>query len=909
MQRLLLAVVALAAAAFAAATAGQEIPGTYLVELSPQANVTAFAGRVKTEVNARIRRQINYMPPKANGVPFKAVSIELKNASKINEVASTADVLKVHPVKMLALDDVSSPDERAESNKKRSVGKTSESLKIRRALPETNATADTHPYIPHSMMQVDKLHSKGITGKGIKIAMIGTGVDYEHPALGGCFGPGCLFSFGADLVNGEPTPKDCLGHGTKVAGIIAAQRNDLGVVSAAPGAQMGVFRITCDGFFASDVMVDAIFRALAEGVDIITSSVVLPGGWPDSLLSSTASRVVDSGVVFVQAAGKGGLGLFSLSDPAAGNGVISVTSMQSRVVLMRAGVATYAADNGSQVSFPFHPSFPSENFTGTPMEVYAPNLRDIHACAPIPDSTPDLSEKLVLLQIRTDKGHCFIRDRIESVREKGATRILVYAAPEDKNPGLMYLPNLPEEVVAVGALGFDVATSILEALQAGRKVSVTAFPFFKPHGTQSPRTYVEVPYEEKAGAISVCTSWGPTWNLGLKPSLAAIGRPVLSTAARDVDPSGYTIARGSGYATPLIAGIVALILEARGSLDPATVESLLVSHSDPQLYHNGTNFLPYLAPVAQQGGGLARAYDSAFSTTLLEPAGLNFNDTEHMPASLNLTLRNVGDVDVTYRLSHVPAITVYAFAQNGLFPLYPSTLDHVEISAAITISETSLTLTPGENATVSVSASVHDGLDAARLPIWSGWITINGTDGSSLSVPYQGVAGSIRHHQVLPPDGISLFYGNASVTTGGAAVKLPAPGSAETSDLILSINSTLGIPLVRAEVVPLTSPSNGTNNATTTAVESAGQLQWVPLRWIPENLADGDADLLQFVRFSWNGQLESGEFVPEGSYKLVVRALRIFGDPNNHDDWDVSESPRLDITYHKKNNTHEKSVD
>ena len=48
------------------------------------------------------------------------------------------------------------------------------------------------------------------------------------------------------------------------------------------------------------------------------------------------------------------------------------------------------------------------------------------------------------------------------------------------------------------------------------------------------------------------------------------------------------------FSGPLIASIVALIGEARGSLDPATIESLLVSHSDPQLYHDGTSFCPTL---------------------------------------------------------------------------------------------------------------------------------------------------------------------------------------------------------------------------------------------------------------------------------------------------------------------------
>ena len=141
------------------------------------------------------------------------------------------------------------------------------------------------------------------------------------------------------------------------AGAIAAQPNAMGFTGAAPGVQLGMFRVTCDGHFASDVMADAIYRALNEGADIITSSLALPGGWPDSLLSSTASRAVDSGVVFVQGAGNDGtLGLFSHLDPAVGTGVISVGSMNSSVSAEIVIEAKYTIDSGSAVPFPFYPT-------------------------------------------------------------------------------------------------------------------------------------------------------------------------------------------------------------------------------------------------------------------------------------------------------------------------------------------------------------------------------------------------------------------------------------------------------------------------------------------------------------------------------------------------------------------------
>jgi len=43
-------------------------------------------------------------------------------------------------------------------------------------------------------------NSLGLTGQGVKVAVMDTGIDYKHPDLGGCFGPGCRVAYGTDLV-------------------------------------------------------------------------------------------------------------------------------------------------------------------------------------------------------------------------------------------------------------------------------------------------------------------------------------------------------------------------------------------------------------------------------------------------------------------------------------------------------------------------------------------------------------------------------------------------------------------------------------------------------------------------------------------------------------------------------------
>ncbi|KAI8063270.1 hypothetical protein BC940DRAFT_243420 [Gongronella butleri] len=61
----------------------------------------------------------------------------------------------------------------------------------------------------HKLTGVDKVKQAGYTGKGIKVAILDSGVDYTHPSLGKCFGPGCLIEYGYDLVGDEYGGSKC----------------------------------------------------------------------------------------------------------------------------------------------------------------------------------------------------------------------------------------------------------------------------------------------------------------------------------------------------------------------------------------------------------------------------------------------------------------------------------------------------------------------------------------------------------------------------------------------------------------------------------------------------------------------------------------------------------------------------
>ena len=149
-------------------------------------------------------------------------------------------------------------------------------------------------------ISADKVQATGNRGKGIKIGIIDTGVDYTRTPLGGCFGPACKIVGGFDFVGDNydgtnvpvpgPTPLDkCNGHGTVTAGIIGANDNEYGVPGVAPEASLYAYRTYgCTGTSGEDVLFLAMQKAYQDGVDVLNLSL---GMSPSFQVSSADGQV------------------------------------------------------------------------------------------------------------------------------------------------------------------------------------------------------------------------------------------------------------------------------------------------------------------------------------------------------------------------------------------------------------------------------------------------------------------------------------------------------------------------------------------------------------------------------------------------------------------------------------------
>lgn len=417
--------------------------------------------------------------------------------------------------------------------------------------------------------------------------------------------------------------------------------------------------------------------------------------------------------------------------------------------------------------------------------------------------------------------------------------------------------------------------------------------------------------------IARLSAYGPTWNLDIKPNLLAPGEEVPVLLRR----GGYGTSSGTSFAGPLVGGIYALVAEAQCTLDPTVLNSLIIGTAEPQAGDNG-----YIS-VAQQGGGLAQAWQAAHSRTLVEPAGLVFNDTAHRVSSISLRIHNKANTTVEYQLSDISAVTLYALAQGSTETGEIRDDQRVQASAKIHLNKTSVTLGPNESATIDISASDPNGLDVQRLPVWSGWIAINSSDNSLLTVPYLGLRGSLSEAIVLAPGPVQLSVGEHSLIArpenSTYAVKDPPastsqqlPGSIPVSyrpnggpvipgQPAANFKVALSSPEVQVHIVPLSicpgSSMDGTapmlnltracvpmtSVAEVGGISSIGQVTNFP----KYNVGSGELNVV------WNGSLPSGWYAPPGRYKLVARALSIMGEPKVESHWQVAESPDFTLMY------------
>lgn len=159
------------------------------------------------------------------------------------------------------------------------------------------ATAQSTPWgVTH--INADKAHAANVTGSGVKVAVLDTGIDASHPDLN--------VKGGVSFVSGEPSGlTDGNGHGTHVAGTVAALNNTAGVLGVAYNAELYAVKVlSASGSGTLSGIAQGIEWAIANDMDVINMS--LGGSTGSTALEQASDNAYASGIVVVAAAGNSG---------------------------------------------------------------------------------------------------------------------------------------------------------------------------------------------------------------------------------------------------------------------------------------------------------------------------------------------------------------------------------------------------------------------------------------------------------------------------------------------------------------------------------------------------------------------------------------------------------------------------
>ncbi len=185
--------------------------------------------------------------------------------------------------------------------------------------------------------EVDSL-GRPVTGTGIVVSVIDTGVNYMHLDLGGGLGPAFKVIGGYDYYNKDADPMDDNGHGTHVAGIVAASG---GVTGVAPSAKIMAYRVLgSDGYGSMSNVILAIGASMDpngdgltdDHVDVISMSLGSRGEVDDPVCLAV-ENAIQAGVVVVVAAGNDGPSMGTVSSPGLSPGAVTVGAVDEDGVL------------------------------------------------------------------------------------------------------------------------------------------------------------------------------------------------------------------------------------------------------------------------------------------------------------------------------------------------------------------------------------------------------------------------------------------------------------------------------------------------------------------------------------------------------------------------------------------------
>ncbi|MFN7922504.1 MAG: S8 family serine peptidase [Bryobacteraceae bacterium] len=360
-----------------------------------------------------------------------------------------------------------------------------------------------------------------------------------------------------------------------------------------------------------------------------------------------------------------------------------------------------------------------------PVRDLAPVQDNGSACSPLGNGT--LAGAIALVQ----RGGCDFAVKVNNAQKAGAIAVIVQQ--RDGSDSIFSITGLGNTGIPTAMIGSTAG----KALQQYLKSSADAPAVLDP-------ALVAVPYD--ADYVALFSSYGPSIGGGaLKPEVAAVGDP-LYMATQSFDPNGdmyspdgfYTVASGTSFSAPMVAGAAAFFKQRVRNATPAQVKSAVVNTASTNVSDEENGKTIAARPWAV-GAGKLNAADVASTNVTIEPATLSFGYIGNtFPISRALKINNHSNASLSLRIE-----------------VKPLTADR---NARVTLSDTSFALGAGQSRNITVTL----GGTRPSTGAYDGDIVITG-GATTVHVPYLYALGDGVAVNAIPlrGDGFDREVGSA----------------------------------------------------------------------------------------------------------------------------------------------------
>lgn len=616
----------------------------------------------------------------------------------------------------------------------------------------------------------DQAHKMGFDGKGVRVGIIDTGIDYTHAMLGGSGNPNDYKSInpakpssmfpndkvigGVDLVGTDydaaselpkayipvpdSNPLDEAGHGSHVAGTVAGVGDGVNTYSGvAPAAKLYAIKVFGKAGSTSDAVVIAALEYAAnpkgdlqpdDQLDVVNLSLGGSYGTPHVLYNEAIKNLSKAGTAVVAAAGNAGPQDYIVGAPATADEAISVAaSIDGSTVnwIFASSMLTIAGQQVEVKAVEGSVSKPVSQADGVQGKLVDIALAD----KPLSDDQKaKLKGNVALIQ----RGGNPFADKVKNAFDGGAI-------------GVVVANNAPGEPISMGGDGHSDIPAIMVTQDIGNQITAA---MKTGDVTILFKTGKTIQQPELIDTITSFSSKGPRSEDDLiKPEIAGPGAQVLS-AAMGQGNKGVRF-DGTSMATPHIVGVVALLKQAHKDLNPSDFKSLLMNNA---LGLHDTKKADY--PISLQGAGRVQIVKALQATSIATPSvslGL-IQSTDERVLKKAVMITNLTDKAQTYSVTFKNS-TYLTMTGRSSITVGPKATEPLLVTFSIKGLDTEQLVDEADGSIVLTS-----GDQTLSVPAMAMRVEISGVHSTGIQNTPQGLALNLGNQGLAPGAAIPFNY-------------------------------------------------------------------------------------------------------------------------------------------------------